>query len=79
MYHLYLLIDTFPTQKLEFINYELTTCSKPHQEKVADAKVEDFNLKNKKSHVEKMYNFQLFVDFSTDSISPAIKFIKTVF
>ena len=41
--------------------------------------IEDFNFKNKMSHVKKFYNFQLFVDFSTDLKSPAIKFFKTGF
>ena len=46
---------------------------------LADAKIEDFSFINKKSHVDKIYNFQLFVDFSTDLKSPAIKFLKTGF
>jgi hypothetical protein len=46
---------------------------------LADAEIEDFNFKNKKSHDEKIYSFQLFVDFSTDPESPAIKFFKNWF
>ena len=43
------------------------------------AKNEDFNFASKKSHVKKFYNFQLFVDFSTDSDCLAIKFSKSGF
>ena len=46
---------------------------------LANAKNEDFNFENKKSHVEKFYNFQLFVDFSTDSECLAVKFFKSGF
>ena len=46
---------------------------------LADAKIEAFNFKNKKLHVEKIYSFQLFVHFSTDSESPDIKFFKSGF
>ena len=46
---------------------------------LTNAKYEDFNFKNKKSHVKKFYNFQLFVDFSTDSDCLAIKFSKSGF
>ena len=45
----------------------------------ADAKIEDFNFKNKKSHVDKSYSFQFFVHFSTDSESPELKFIESGF
>ena len=45
----------------------------------ADAKIEDFNFKNKKSHVDKSYSFQLFVHFSTDSESPEFKFFESGF
>ena len=44
---------------------------------LADAKIEDFNFINGKSHVDKIYSFQFFVDFTTDLKSPAIKFFKT--
>ena len=44
----------------------------------ANAKLEGSNFKNEKSHVKKFYSFQLFVNFSTDSDSPAIKFKKLV-
>ena len=46
---------------------------------LADAKIEVFNFKNEKSHVDKIYSFQLFVHFSTDSESPAIKFFESGF
>ena len=46
---------------------------------LADAKMEDFNFTNEKSHVDKIYSFQFFVDFSTDLKSLAIKFFKTGF
>ena len=36
------------------------------------------NFKNN-THVKQFYNFQLFVNFSTDSKSPAIKFFRTSF
>jgi len=48
-------------------------------QKTIFAKNEDFNFENKKSHVEKFYNFQLFVDFSTDSECLAVKFFKSGF
>ena len=41
--------------------------------------IEDFNFTNKMSHVKKFYNFQLFVDFSTDSECLAVKFLKSGF
>ncbi len=46
---------------------------------MTNAKIEGFKLKNKKSYVKKIYNFQLFVDFSTDSDCLAIKFSKSGF
>ena len=46
---------------------------------LANAKNEDINFENKKSHVEKINNFQLFLDFSTDLECLAIKFFKTGF
>ena len=46
---------------------------------LADAKIETFNFKNKKSHFIKIYSFQLFVHFSIDSESPDIKFLKSGF
>ena len=46
---------------------------------LVDAKIEDFNLINEKSHVDKIYSFQFFVDFSADLKSPAIQFLKTGF
>ena len=76
---MHLQIDTLYTHNLEYIHHELT-CSRSDQAKVvfwADAKIEDFNFKNKKSHVDKIYSFQLFVNFSTDSDSPLVKFYKT--
>ena len=66
---------------LEFFQHELT-CSRPDQAKVvflADAKIEDFNFKNKMSHVDKIYSFKFFEHFSTDSESPNIKFFKSGF
>ena len=54
----------------------------PDQVKVvfwADAKIEDFNFKNKKSHVDKSYSCQFFVRFSTDSKSLEIKFFESGF
>ena len=36
---------------------------------MANAKIEVFNFRNKKSHVEKFFSFQYFVDFSTDLLS----------
>ena len=44
---------------------------------LANAKIKGSNFKNEKSHVKKFYSFQLFVNFSTDSDSPAIKFFRT--
>ena len=41
--------------------------------------IEDFNFKNKMSHVKKFYNFQFFVNFLTDFNSLAIKFFKNGF
>ena len=46
---------------------------------LADAKIEDFNFINEKSHVDKIYSFEFFVDFSADLKSPAIQFLKTGF
>jgi hypothetical protein len=43
---------------------------------LADAKIEDFNFKNKKSHVDKIYSFQLLAHFLTDLESPEIKFLN---
>ena len=43
---------------------------------MADAKIEDFNFKNEESHVDEVNSFQIFVDSSTDSESPTIKFLK---
>ena len=48
-------MDTLHAQNLEFIHHELA-CSRSDQAKVvfwADAKFEDFNFKNKKSHIDK--------------------------
>ena len=78
---MHLQIDTLYKQNLEYIHHELT-CSRSDQAKVvfwADAKIEDFNFKNKKSHVDKSYSFQLFVHFSTDSESPEFKFFESGF
>ena len=78
---MHLQINTLYTQNLEYIHHELT-CSRSDQAKVAfwaDAKIEDFNFKNKKSHVDKSYSFQLFVHFSTDSESPEFKFFESGF
>jgi hypothetical protein len=64
---------------MEFIHHELTS-PRPEQPKVgvlANAKIEVFNFRNKKSHVEKFYSFQYFVDFSTDLDSPVLKFFRT--
>ena len=44
---------------------------------LANAKIEVFNFRNKKSHVGKFYSFQYFVDFSTDFDSPDLKFFRT--
>ena len=44
---------------------------------MANARIEDFNFKNEKSQVKNFYNFQLFVTFSPDSDSSAIKFFRT--
>ena len=41
---------------------------------LADANIEDFNFKNEKSHVDKIYSF---VNFSTDSQSTAMIFFLT--
>ena len=41
-----------------------------------NAKIEVFNFRNKKSHVEKFYSFQYFVDFSTDLDSLDLKFFR---
>ena len=46
---------------------------------LSDTKIEYFNFKNKKSHVDKSYSFQLFVHFSTDSKSPEFKFFESGF
>jgi hypothetical protein len=43
---------------------------------LTNAKIEVFNFRNKKSHVEKFYSFQYFVDFSTDLDSPDLKFFR---
>ena len=48
-------------------------------QKTIFAKNEHFNFENKKSHVKKFYNFQLFVGFSTDSECLAIKFFESGF
>ena len=44
---------------------------------LTNAKIEVFNFRNTKSHVEKFYSFQYFVDFSTDLDSPGLKFFRT--
>ena len=44
-----------------------------------NAKIEVFNFRNEKSHVKKLYSFQYFVNFSTDSGSAALKFFRTGF
>ena len=44
---------------------------------LANAKIEVFNFRNKKSHFEKFYSFQYFVDFSTDLDSPVLKVFRT--
>ena len=46
---------------------------------LANAKSEDFHFENKKSHVEKIHNFQLFLDFSTDLECLLVKFFKSGF
>ena len=46
---------------------------------LADGKIEGFNFKNKKSHVNKIYSFQFLAHFLTDSESPEIKFFKSGF
>ena len=46
---------------------------------LANAKNEDFNFENIKYRVEKIHNFQLFLDFLTDSECLAIKLSKTGF
>ena len=46
---------------------------------LADAKIEDFNFINEKSHVDKIYSFQFFVDFSIDLKSHTIIYFKTGF
>ena len=43
---------------------------------LTNAKIEVFNFRNKKSHVEKFYSFQYFVDFSTDLDSPVLNFFR---
>jgi hypothetical protein len=43
---------------------------------LTNAKIEVFNFRNKKSHVEKFYSFQYFVDFLTDLDSPDLKFFR---
>jgi hypothetical protein len=78
---MHLQINSLYTQNLEYIHHELT-CSRSDQAKVAfwaDAKIEDFNFKRNKSHVDKIYSFQLFVHFSTDSKSPEFEFLKSGF
>ena len=40
--------------------------------------IEDFNFKNKMSHVKKFYYFQLFVNFLTDLIALQSIFLKMV-
>ena len=37
----------------------------------------NLKFKNKKSHVDKIYNFQLLAHFLTDSESPEIKYFKS--
>jgi hypothetical protein len=46
---------------------------------LADAKIEDFNFKNKKSLVDKIYSFQLFVHFLTDLEKDVFKTFKSGF
>ena len=70
-------LKIFTLQKLEFIVYTpwtyLPKTWTPKVGFVANAKIEDF--KNKKS-CQKIYSFQFFVDFSTDSDTPAIIFLE---
>ena len=44
---------------------------------LGNAKIEVFNFRNEKSHVEKFYSFQYFVDFLTDLDSLDLKFFRT--
>ena len=44
---------------------------------LANAKIEVFKFRNKKSNAEKFYCFQYFLDFSTDLDSPDLKFFRT--
>ena len=71
-------IDTLPTQKLELTYHELS-CSRLERKNQNQCNIEDFNFKNEMSHVKKIISFQVFVNFSTDSDSHAIKFFKTGF
>ena len=63
-------------------NWSLSTLKLPVQHLnskssfLANARIEDFNFKNEKSQVKKFFNFQLFVTFSPDSDSSAIKFFR---
>ena len=63
-------------------NWSLSTLKLPVQHLnskssfLANARIEDFNFKNEKSQVKNFYNFQLFVTFSPDSDSSAIKFFR---
>ena len=74
-------IDTLYTQNLDFITHELT-CSRYDLAKVDFWQIQKLKIsisKIKKSHVDKIYSFQLFAHFSTDSNSPEIKFFKSGF
>jgi hypothetical protein len=77
----YLQIYTLPpTQKLEFILFELT-CLRPKKQKWFNWKMQKlrFPISKMKRLVKKLYSFEFFVEFSTDSESPAIKFFRTDF
>ena len=76
----HLQIDTLPTGVYPLWTYLFKTwsCKSGFWADLVDAKIKYFNFKNEKSHVDKIYSFQLFVDFSTDSKSPAIKFLNLV-
>ena len=74
-------IDTLYTQNLDFITHELT-CSRYDLAKVDFWQIQKLKislLRKKKSHADKIYSFQLFAHFSTDSNSPEIKFFKSGF
>ena len=64
---------------MEFIHHELTS-PRPEQQKWGFWQMQKLRfliLEIKKSHFEKFYSFQYFIDFSTDLDSPVLNFFRT--